>query len=791
MTTDEIDAPETGSKLGPEHGKPTLERARALYRQGYSPIPIPYRSKGPVIKGWQNLEIPESELSKYFNGVPSNIGVRLGAPSGWRIDVDLDCPEAISLADQLLPATTTFGRTSKPRSHYLYIARGAETQKFVAPDGTMLVEIRSTGAQTVFPGSTHEGGEEITWTTEPATPVAAIGARELAELVGKLAAGALLARAWKKDVRHEAALCLAGGLCRLGRSADDIIAFVTTVAEAANDDQVSDRIRAVKDTVAKFERGENVKGFTSLREILGDDSVSRVLKWLGATETDPRPVVRWDPINLHTTVTNTVNHLRSVEGLYQRNGNLVRVLTHPGSPSPRIEEVNNLPEVLAKHIRFEKWEPKPQPKAAGASDLLDDFDGPREWVSATVFPIVQHIANRRDYPGVPPLRGLIECPSLRPDGSILATPGYDVATGLFYAPSADLQDLRLPETCTQEDARTARTTLLEVFQDFPYLSEVHRDAALAALLTPFARPAIGAAPLFCFDANTPGTGKGLHVDAISNIVVGHDAAKEPFVSSEDEIRKKITSLALAGRTFVVFDNVKNKLGNSTLDAALTATIWADRLLGKTEDLQIPLNVTWYATGNNIELGGDTPRRVLPIRLESSLENPETRTGFAQPDLLKYIRANRARLVSATLTILRAYFAAGCPNPPAPWGAFEDWSRIVRGAVIFAGGNDPYNTREVLTASDPQKGVMAVFLKALSEHPEGLTATEILKLKGGLNEMVEALAELVAAKEGCPTSRQIGCHLSKWRGRVVEGMRLVRAGEHRPKWMVQAVEAKSK
>ena len=34
----------------------------------------------------------------------------------------------------------------------------------------MLVELRSTGGQTVFPGSTHESGEAIRWDEEATRP---------------------------------------------------------------------------------------------------------------------------------------------------------------------------------------------------------------------------------------------------------------------------------------------------------------------------------------------------------------------------------------------------------------------------------------------------------------------------------------------------------------------------------------------------------------------------------------------------------------------------------------------
>jgi len=105
--------------------KGSLDASRDYLRRGYYPIPIPPRTKGPVLNGWQNLRLAEAELPSHFIG-DCNIGLLLGEPSGWLIDVDLDCREAIELADKYLPHTDAVsGRPSSPRSHRWYIAEGA------------------------------------------------------------------------------------------------------------------------------------------------------------------------------------------------------------------------------------------------------------------------------------------------------------------------------------------------------------------------------------------------------------------------------------------------------------------------------------------------------------------------------------------------------------------------------------------------------------------------------------------------------------------------------------------
>src|SRR5262249_36946577 len=260
------------------------------------------------------------------------------------------------------------------------------------------------------------------------------------------------------------------------------------------------------------------------------------------------------------------------------------------------------------------------------------------------------IASRRQYDN-PALEGIVESPVLRPDGSLPSSAGYDAETGLYLLPSVDVS---VPANPTQEDARRARDTILEVVSDFPFAKQEHEDAWLAAVLTPLARAAMrGPAPLFLIDANVAGAGKTKLCDVASIINSGRTMARSAYVHDDSEMRKRVTTIAVAGDATILFDNIRGKLGCPSIDAALTATHWRDRKLATNETIDAALNTTFYATGNNIELVGDTVRRVLHVRLDSNLERPEERTGFKYPDLLGHVRAHRAELLSAALTILRA------------------------------------------------------------------------------------------------------------------------------------------
>ena len=117
-----------------------LDHARDLLARGLSPIPVPHKSKGPRINGWQTLRLASDDLPRYFNGVPCNIGTLLGESAGWIVDVDLDHPRAVELADSFLPDTgMVWGREGKPRSHRLYrLTRPADTKKWASRTAGMI-----------------------------------------------------------------------------------------------------------------------------------------------------------------------------------------------------------------------------------------------------------------------------------------------------------------------------------------------------------------------------------------------------------------------------------------------------------------------------------------------------------------------------------------------------------------------------------------------------------------------------------------------------------------------------
>jgi P4 family phage/plasmid primase-like protien len=167
-----LDRPDDEPTYTTPSGPPdaSLATFRNLASRGWWLVPIPLRKKGPRIKGWREMRIGPEAFDQHFRA-PCNAGIILGlrdTDGRYLMDIDLDSPEAIQLADQYLPHTDcVFGRKSKPASHRLYYVReNIPTKRYTDSNSNVIVELRGAGCQTVAPGSVHPSGEPIGWKSD-------------------------------------------------------------------------------------------------------------------------------------------------------------------------------------------------------------------------------------------------------------------------------------------------------------------------------------------------------------------------------------------------------------------------------------------------------------------------------------------------------------------------------------------------------------------------------------------------------------------------------------------------
>jgi hypothetical protein len=177
---------------------------------GFAPIPIHYKSKQPVNRGWPDLRISKNDIGAYFR--PVNIGILTGQPSQGLVDIDIDHPDALKFAKWFLPETKcVFGRASKPKSHWVYrVSEPRNHEKF--RNEKIIVEVRGNGHCMVFPGSIHESGEAIEFHSRYDYDPSQSTWCELRKAASKIAIATVLFKTWTSGDRHELALCTAAKL---------------------------------------------------------------------------------------------------------------------------------------------------------------------------------------------------------------------------------------------------------------------------------------------------------------------------------------------------------------------------------------------------------------------------------------------------------------------------------------------------------------------------------------------------------------------------------------------------
>ena len=262
----------------------------------------------------------------------------------------------------------------------------------------------------------------------------------------------------------------------------------------------------------------------------------------------------------------------------------------------------------------------------------------------------------------PQLERIVEMPVFGADGTLLRTHGYHSATRIFLATEPGISTPTVMTTPTDDDVRCSLAMLrYEFISDFPFVSPSDQAHALALSLLPFARDLIsGPTPLHLIEAPCSGTGKGLLAETLLGVAHGTQVTIMPQARDDEEWRKRLTACYREGRPVILVDNLTRPLESGVLAAALTANMWEDRLLGKSETVRIPIRAIHIATANNPLLSTEMVRRSIRIRLDSNSERPWLRSGFKHSNLKVWVQEQRPRLMRSVLTLIQNWVVRGKP-----------------------------------------------------------------------------------------------------------------------------------
>jgi hypothetical protein len=284
-----------------------------------------------------------------------------------------------------------------------------------------------------------------------------------------------------------------------------------------------------------------------------------------------------------------------------------------------------------------------------------------------------------------PLKGVVDIPTMCPNGRMLETPGYDRDTELYFCPANGMEIPPVPSSPTDEDVKNAVKKLMSPFREFPLGSEDDKSVLLAALLTAVCRPVLDVAPGFVFNSSVSGAGKTLAASTIGALATGVPPAATTAPENEEEWRKKIFASLVATRSVMFVDNVYGTLRSSALDSILTNGSYQDRVLGASKELEIPVRCLWMITGNAMALSRDLARRLLTCNIHPEEDEVEVTKRRFDFNPVAEVRENRTEMIFAANVLLRA----GFDRKPkyVPLSGFDEWGSMVLASCEVVRGLD--------------------------------------------------------------------------------------------------------
>ena len=452
--------------------------------------------------------------------------------------------------------------------------------------------------------------------------------------------------------------------------------------------------------------------------------------------------------------------------VYVRGNRLVQ-------PLWRWEKTPDGREFLA--AQFERYNaPRLADMVAHYAVQFQKFDG-RKRAYKNIDPpedtLIKHILEAKQW-NFPTVVGIINTLTMRADGSLLTTEGYDPATQLWFKSSGDVTLPPIPDKPSKEEARRALVLLKELLEEFPFDNEIARAAALAGVMTPVLRGALaGAVPLFAVIATEPRSGKTYLVHLIAVIATGHIPVPTAGAEKSEEMEKRIETAGLSGRPIIHLNNLPNGMVVESVALAQLSTegMISIRKLGRHEEGLCDCRATTvFLNGNNIIIAEDLIPRTVLSRLNPQLEQPENRTFKGDP--IKCVRADRGKYLGAIFTIARAFMAAGYPEVPHKVVVgFEGWSRLVQQPLIWLGEQDPLGGMDELKTLDPRQGELHALLEALKKHFNADESFTVADCKRKAEELVDRdLRDVMTDARGQINNKSFGWKLARHRDRIHDG-----------------------
>lgn len=380
-------------------------------------------------------------------------------------------------------------------------------------------------------------------------------------------------------------------------------------------------------------------------------------------------------------------------------------------------------------------------------------------------------------PMLPTLKGVASHPVLY-DGQLLSGSGYHEPSGLWL----ETGDTEVEEWSDPQEAVAFLRD--EWLCDFPFDTNADLAAALMLAISLLKNKTSlygSAIPLYALTAPSAGIGKSILLDCLNCAITGQIAAMTQLPDDREERGKLITSTVMESASLLAFDNVRtgSTIGNSynDLHQLVTSGMWNGRVLGVSKTYSGPSGMVVALTGNNIIMVGDTASRAVEIRLvPRGIENTVLRD-FKHPDILKWTRENRGRIIGALSCIATAKVVSVKPK-----SRFPQWEREVARPVLnvveapcffepwVEAGEEDVKGVAPSGLSDLLKAITLIEVGGMLQPPEGdwVTAQEIN------NHVGDRIMEKAFPGETRPSNQALTGYLRRNRDTKVDDAYTLRA-----------------
>jgi len=653
-----------------------LEAALQYARSGIPVFPCNPLDKKPLTpNGFYDATTDEAQIQAWWTQWPNAM---IAAPTGaksnmWVLDTDLDPIKKIDGEASLAQLTAQHGEL--PKTLTSFTPRGGRHRVFTW-DKSAVTEIRNSASRIgpgidvrgeggyviLAPSRTADGG---IYRWDPTTDQAVAAPEWLINLACSKKASAWARAALDRECKAVESAQPGTRNNTLNTAAFNLFQIVG--GGGLDEQEVRDRLFEAAQTCGLVaDDGAPAVWATINSAAQAGKAQPRTRPQPQPQRTGPRPTIQVIAGQLPRIIHEAENALvTSGLPIFSRAGSLVQPVRRPAAVRQVVARLRSFcPDSflgpVAESAVFQRYDRK--------RNAWVEIDPPLQIVRAI-------LVGERHWP-FPRVAGIITTPTLRPDGSLLADPGYDPESELYLLPGFQLPDI--PEHPTMQDAQAALKTLTDALSEFSFKAEkgeherrLNRSLALSGLLTAQVRGSLPTAPVHLIVADTSGTGKSYYVDLVAVIATGRLCPVITALKNMEETEKRIGSVLLSGMSIISLDNCTHDLSGELLCQLAERPVIKIRVLGRSEMPDCECHTAVFATGNNIAFKGDMVRRGFMCHLEALEERPELRA--FERDTLKQVAADRGRYVAAGLTIIRAYLAAGAPPVCGPFGSGRRWS----------------------------------------------------------------------------------------------------------------------